>query len=182
MKLDVGDLRLFGVDLNHLSRWWWRGLSTGAAGRILSYFITPSPKLSIVPDGAILSFRKELPGGAYIEQARITRDSASPHSLDNDLRAALLTGVRQDLLQVELVLPASQVLHKRLTLPVEVIDNLRTVLGYQVGRLTPFPEDKLYYDAQILQTLDEQMDVELVAVPRAQIDPCLLYTSPSPRD
>lgn len=171
MKLEVGELKLFGMDLSRLLRWWQQGLSAGHGAALIDCFVRPSPRLRVVADDAWLSFYRP-EGTDTAELARLAIGSPGG-PVDSDLRAALLpAGVREDLLQVELQLPASRVLHKRLTLPVEVADNLGEVLGYQVSRLTPFPADKLYYDAQVLnEGAGEQLEVEFLAVPRASVDP-----------
>ncbi|WP_212629043.1 PilN domain-containing protein [Pseudomonas sp. KB-10] len=172
MKLDVGDLRLFGVDLNQLFRWWRRGLTAGPAGIILARLLKPSPTLHVVPlpDVGVLSFR-QVQGRSEQEVARVIVDAQGVQGHDVDLQAALLTGVRRELLQLVVQWPAARVLRKRISLPVEAVDNLREVLGYQVGRLTPFAVEKLYYDARIIGPVDDQVEVELLAVPRDQVDP-----------
>lgn len=174
MKLEVGELKLFGVDLNRVLRWWWQGLRTGHAGELINSFLKPSPRLRVTADDTWLGFHQPDSDGAP-ELARLAIGSHAG-ARDNDLRAALLpAGVREDLLQVELLLPAQHVLRRRLSLPAEVANNLQEVLGYQVSRLTPFPPDKLYYDVAVIgeSTSGDQFEVELLAAPRAYVDPLL---------
>lgn len=172
MKLEVGDLKLFGVDLNRLLRWWWQGLRAGRAGEVIDSFLKPSPRLQVtIEDGWLRFHRPDI--STMPELARLAVDSHSAMR-DNDLRAALLpSNLREDLLQVELLLPEKQVLRRQLSLPMEVADNLQQVLGYQVSRLTPFSADKLYYDVAVIRegAADTPFEVELLAVPRAYVDP-----------
>jgi general secretion pathway protein L len=54
-------------------------------------------------------------------------------------------GAKQAWVEVVLELPSSQVLVRDVNLPVQVRDNLRRVVGYELDRLTPFkPEDVLF--------------------------------------
>lgn len=171
MKLEVGNLKLFGIDLNRLLRWWWQGLNTGQAGRLADSFLKPAPRLQVIADDAWLSFNR--PDVNPQELARLALDTHSA-GRDSDLRAALIPAdVREDLLQVDLLLPEKRVLRKMLSLPTEVADNLQEVLGYQIARLTPFSADKLYYTATSADTSGPMLEVELLAVPRAYADPLI---------
>lgn len=73
-----------------------------------------------------------------------------------------------------LVLPASAVLRRQLTLPAAAGERLREVLGFEIDRQTPFAADEVSYDARVLASRgDQQIDVELVVVPRAVLDQAL---------
>ncbi len=50
-------------------------------------------------------------------------------------------------------LPAAQVLHRDIALPVQVKDNLRKVVSYEIDRLTPFQVTDVYFDTRIDGTL-----------------------------
>jgi general secretion pathway protein L len=70
-----------------------------------------------------------------------------------------------------LLLPASSGLRRRLLLPAAATDRLRDVLAYEIDRQTPFAADAVSFDARVLQRRgDGQVEVELVAVPRVQLD------------
>src|SRR5690606_21958752 len=78
-----------------------------------------------------------------------------------------------------LVLPAAAVLRRRLTLPAAAGERLREVLGFEIDRQTPFAAAEVSYDARILARRgDQQIDVELVVVPRAALDAALAHLGP----
>ncbi|MBK1705574.1 PilN domain-containing protein [Halochromatium glycolicum] len=119
-------------------------------------------------------------------QARVMRDTGGHRQqlgdLALDIRAEQLPGQaaeRQRPAWVEtlLELPADAVLIRRLRLPAQVRDQLRTVLGYEIDRLTPFSRDDVYFDARILgeQGAGKQLDVELAICRRDQTRGWLEY-------
>ena len=70
-----------------------------------------------------------------------------------------------------LLMPAGTGLRRRMLLPAAAADRLRDVLAFEIDRQTPFSADAVYYDARIVERRgDAQLDVELVAVPRAALD------------
>ncbi|HTL14900.1 MAG TPA: PilN domain-containing protein [Thermomonas sp.] len=72
-----------------------------------------------------------------------------------------------------LVLPASTGLRRRLTLPAAAADRLRDVLGFEIDRQTPFSADDVHHDARLIGRRGDQLDAELVVVPRAALDQAL---------
>lgn len=69
-----------------------------------------------------------------------------------------------------LLLPAAAGLRRRLVLPAAAGDRLREVLGFEIDRQTPFAADEVAFDARLLgRRGDNQIDVELVAVPLAAL-------------
>ncbi|MES2817369.1 MAG: PilN domain-containing protein [Pseudomonadota bacterium] len=173
MRFEVGNLKLFGLDLSQLLSWWVRGLSDSLPSGLPAAFLRPAPRVQAVIDGTFLRLYR-FNGPVLREVARLDLDSL-PLTLDAVLRADALGSKTNnpELIQLELCVPAAQVLRKELNLPREVRNELREVIGYQVGRLTPFSADKLYYDARICSQdkQDPQMLVELAAVPKAYADP-----------
>ncbi|HLT44718.1 MAG TPA: PilN domain-containing protein [Luteimonas sp.] len=78
-----------------------------------------------------------------------------------------------------LVLPASAVLRRRLTLPAAAGERLREVLGFEIDRQTPFSATEVSYDARVLgRRGDDQLDVELVVVPKATLAAALEALGP----
>jgi general secretion pathway protein L len=77
--------------------------------------------------------------------------------------------------RVALVLPAANVLRRRLVLPVAARDNLRQVAGFDVDRQTPFRADEVHYGVRDLgETVGEgRFAAELAATPRITLDPLL---------
>ncbi|MCE7032752.1 PilN domain-containing protein [Lysobacter sp. GX 14042] len=73
-----------------------------------------------------------------------------------------------------LLLPPAAALCRRLRLPAAAGERLRQVAGFEIERQTPFTADAVVFDARALgPAADGQLDVELVVVPRAQLQPRL---------
>ncbi|NID04552.1 fimbrial assembly protein [Luteibacter jiangsuensis] len=77
--------------------------------------------------------------------------------------------------RVALVLPATQVLRRRLVLPLAARDNLRQVVGFDLDRQTPFRAEDIHYGVRELQetAAEGRFVAELAATPRATLDPLL---------
>lgn len=76
---------------------------------------------------------------------------------------------------VALLLPASQVLRRRLVLPLAARDNLRQVVGYDLDRQTPFRAEEIHYGVRELgeKGPEGRFVAELAATPRINLDPLL---------
>jgi general secretion pathway protein L len=74
---------------------------------------------------------------------------------------------QRDLRRV-LLLPRERVLLRRLSLPPVTADKLRTVLGFEIDRQTPFRADQVYYDCRLLApaAAGRPLTVEMALVPR----------------
>ena len=69
-----------------------------------------------------------------------------------------------------LLLPAGAGLRRRLVLPAAAAERLRDVVAFEIDRQTPFAAADVHYDARLLERRGEQIDAELVVVPRATFD------------
>lgn len=71
-----------------------------------------------------------------------------------------------------LYLQESRALATTLTLPVDALENLREVLGYEIERRTPFKASQVYFDYEITEHLSQSqyLNIRLVVVPRRDID------------
>ena len=71
-----------------------------------------------------------------------------------------------------LLLPEAQVLRRRLALPVAAEPRLREVLGFELDRQTPFSADQVSYHGRVLSrdAAAQQLDVELLVLPRTRLD------------
>lgn len=69
-------------------------------------------------------------------------------------------------------LPSAQVLRREITLPLAAAENLTQVLGFELGRQTPFTADQAYYDQRVLrEDLDgNRLHVLLGVASRAVVD------------
>lgn len=74
-----------------------------------------------------------------------------------------------------LLLDPATVLRRALTLPVAALDNLRTVLGFELDRQTPFKPDQVVYDSRLLrhEAGAKLLTVELALVPRERLQQAL---------
>lgn len=74
-----------------------------------------------------------------------------------------------------LLVPAALVLRRPITLPAAALDNLRTVLGFELDRQTPFKPDQVFYDSRVLRNDagSKQVVVELALVPRERLQQVL---------
>jgi general secretion pathway protein L len=57
---------------------------------------------------------------------------------------------RHPWVETVLELPSDAVLRRQLALPRQVRDQLHSVLGYEIDRLTPFARSEVYFDARVL--------------------------------
>jgi general secretion pathway protein L len=67
---------------------------------------------------------------------------------------------------------ADRALHRAIVLPAAAEDNLRQVLAFEMDRQTPFKADQVYYDYRVASrtAAERNLHVELIVVPRAQLD------------
>lgn len=74
-----------------------------------------------------------------------------------------------------LLLPSDSALQRRLHLPQAAATDLRRVVGYEIDRQTPFKPEQVWYDVRVLghDAASAQLQVELIAVPRATVEPLL---------
>ncbi len=74
-----------------------------------------------------------------------------------------------------LLLPAAMVLRRPIQLPVAALDNLRTVLGFELDRQTPFKPEQVVYDSRVLRHEPgaKQVTVELALIPRERLQHAL---------
>jgi general secretion pathway protein L len=78
-----------------------------------------------------------------------------------------------------LLLPAASVLVRRLALPAAAADRLRDVVRFEIDRQTPFAAEDVLFDARLRgRRADGQLDVDLVATPRARAEPVLAALGP----
>jgi|GEM_PF-52347 general secretion pathway protein L len=77
--------------------------------------------------------------------------------------------------RIALLLPATQVLRRRLVLPLAARDNLRQVVGYDLDRQTPFRAEDIHYGVRELGEggPEGRFVAELAATPRSTLDPLL---------
>lgn len=123
-----------------------------------------------------------------LEQGRATMRQGPTIALGGDAaattaagRAALAAltpmayGGAANAVRVVVAVPAREVLRKTIVLPAAVEEDLVQALTYDLDRHTPFKAEELYFDAAITRRdpVRGVVDVDLVAVRRAIVDPAL---------
>jgi len=78
---------------------------------------------------------------------------------------------------VGICLPAAQVLRKEVVLPLAAAENLNQVLGFELGRQTPYTVDQAYYDQRVLREDlgSNRLHVLLGITPRTVVDDILAH-------
>lgn len=72
-----------------------------------------------------------------------------------------------------LLLPGEAGLRRGLALPAAAAERLRDVVAFEIDRQTPFAAADVHYDARVLARVGDQLQAELVVVPRATVDAAL---------
>ena len=78
---------------------------------------------------------------------------------------------------VGICLPSAQVLRKEVVLPLAAAENLNQVLGFELGRQTPYTVDQAYYDQRVLREDlgSKRLHVLLGVTPRTGVDEILAH-------
>lgn len=146
-------------------RWWGHGLLLWLPVRWRERLSAPPPRLLIEPGSNELVI-------SAAERGRVQELVRYPMALlDEGLPDVPRPGHRQVVLQLTTEWALVQMIH----LPRAAANNLRQVVGFELDRLTPFPADKIYYDAQVIeQSLDARtLQVRFAMVLRSVLDPLL---------
>jgi general secretion pathway protein L len=103
---------------------------------------------------------------------------AEREALQSTLESAMSEDMRE--LRRVLLLPAPSVLRRVLTLPAAALENLRTVLGFELDRQTPFKPEQVVFDSRVLphEPGARQVPVELALVPRERLQQSLAAIGP----
>ena len=158
-----------GAQLGHGLRgffsWWGAGLALWLPARVRAALSARRDRLLLVPQGDELLLQRWHEG--------MVRDLSSlplPLPADRDALESVLRGPLADLPRW-LLLPAAHGLRRGLTLPAAAQDRLRSVLGFEIERQTPFAADAVLHDGRLLgERSDGSLQAELVVVPRQRFD------------
>lgn len=84
-------------------------------------------------------------------------------------------GIDPDDRRLLLVVPASQVLARRLVMPAAAAVDPRRVAGYEIDRQTPFKPEQVYYDVRVSRDPAPAAHValDLIVAPKSELDPVL---------
>jgi general secretion pathway protein L len=155
--------------------WWGRSLAAWLPARWRAALGLGRDRLLLGQDADALQVRLETSDAVH---GTVIRDlgrvpATGDQAFDTDPLQPLLNPAIADLARW-LVLPAAAGLRRHLVLPAAAAERLRDVVSFEIDRQTPFPLDAVAFDARIVGRRDDgQLDVELVAVPRAALQPRL---------
>ncbi len=152
-------------------RWWGRELAALVPPALRPKKRPPARLLwAGMEDGAIVLWR--VAGGARSEIGRIDLAAGEPPDRRIAFRALHdRAGARR----LGVCLPAAQVLRKEIALPLAAAENLHEVLGFELGRQTPFTAAQAYYGQRVLRAdrTAQRLHVLLGVAPRAEADKVL---------
>jgi general secretion pathway protein L len=150
---------------------WWSGELTA---------LLPSGLRAWVRRGPDVLWLGAAGGNAIVRRARTSATLISiPPGLPPEIQrtefARACAGIDPDDRCLLLVVPASQVLYRRLVMPAAAAADPRRVVGYELDRQTPFKPEQVYYDVRVSADSAPagQVALDLYAAPRAEIDPLL---------
>ena len=156
--------------------WWWIALASWLPPRVRQLLGMDRGRVLLLVEGEVLRLR--------LQRGDEIRELGSLPTLENfeagtDPLAPVLDMRLADLPRW-LLLPAGSSLRRRLPLPAAAAERLRDVVGFEIERQTPFAADAVAYDARVIARRegDGPIDAELVAVPRAALDPHLAALGP----
>jgi general secretion pathway protein L len=158
--------------------WWGGELMAILPARARALLSERSEALLIEAQGGELVLWRQS-GDSCVETTRIALD-APPEE-----QKAALAKVREQIddpnLRIFYCIRAGRALRRTLTLPLAAEANLRQVLAFEMDRQTPFKADQVYFDfrADTTNTTPRMLHVELIAVPRPQLDAELVALSAS---
>ena len=154
-------------------RWWGRELAALVPPALRPKRRPPARLLwAGMEGGAIVLWR--VAGSKRTEIGRV--DLAAGDAADHKIVFRALhhkAGTRR----LGVCLPAEQVLRKEVVLPLAAAENLHEVLGFELGRQTPFTTSQAYYDQRVLRAdrAGNRLHVLLGVAPRAEVDKVLSH-------
>lgn len=144
-------------------RWWRRSLLAWLPVRWQWAMGWSRSRLLLQQHGQTLQLQRQT--GAQLDAVADLPWPLTPQALDAVLDARLRGLPRHWLL------PAAAVLRRPLRVPAAAAERLRDVVGFEIDRQTPFDASQVSFDVRELGALDDgQLQVELVVIPRRQLD------------
>ncbi len=137
-------------------RWWIRQLAGLASARLLPLYVETGEAavLEIADDAFALHVRRRGISTCVAEGALA------------DLKPAMESVA--DLPELRLLrIPPQHVLRKRVSLPLAVRRDLKTVLAFEIDRETPFEQAEVYWNYSLAgQAVKDRLEVDLIVMPR----------------
>jgi general secretion pathway protein L len=160
-------------------RWWTRELAALVPAGPRAAVQRRRMRPVIEFDGDVATFWQPVVEGGVLRMAETARfglagEAATVAAEGRTALARLLRGrpAGTSSPKVLVALPGRAVLRKKLVLPAAIEDDLKTTLGYDLDRHTPFKADELYFDAVVTGRDNSrgQISVDLAAARRAHVD------------
>ncbi|GAB3307546.1 PilN domain-containing protein [Luteimonas notoginsengisoli] len=151
-------------------RWWTQALASWLSPRLRTLFGLDHERVLLQLAGSEL--RLALERGDGVQDIAQLPWSAQEAARGDDLLASLLVPRVADMPRW-LLLPASAGLRRRLAFPAAAAERLRDVVAFEIDRQTPFAAADVHFDARVVARSGDQIEAELVAVPRATLDAAL---------
>jgi general secretion pathway protein L len=111
------------------------------------------------------------------EDARdiVVLNMASESPEDKEKHRSTIAKLLPDITTSILEIPEDRVLRRKVSLPLQTEEKLGDVLGFEMGRLTPFEQDQVYFDFHITERnkASQVVNLNLSVVRRKTIDQAL---------
>lgn len=172
MRFEVGNLQLFGFDLSGFVQRFRRGIADFIPAGLVECFVRPAPVVEAIIQPEQLVFVRKHPNTQ--PQTVALQYSEMELAAAGIFKADLIQGVKESQLQLHALLPEALVMRKRITLPRVARNDLRTVVSYQIARLTPFSVDQVFFDVlEMSASIASQptIEVEFVAALKTEVQP-----------
>jgi general secretion pathway protein L len=149
-------------------QWWTGELAALVPRRLKMAFAGDASLVDVVVDATSLVHVKAN-GAALQELKRVSLRADDA----NAMRLAVEDLVKSAGRDIRLLVSPSDVLRKKIVLPLATEENLLDVVGFDMDRQTPFTADQVYFGARVLHrdTTRERLDVSVAVVPRAALEP-----------
>ncbi len=162
-------MRYARTPLPRFFAWWGRELAALLPARWRALLAERADALLIAARaGELVLWRQS--GESSAEMGRIALDQPAE---EQKAGFARLRGALDDPnLRRIYCIGAERTLRRAIVLPAAAEDNLRQVLAFEMDRQTPFKADQVYYDYRVADrtAAERNLHIELVVVPRAQLD------------
>ena len=172
MRFEVGNLQLFGLDLGSLAQRFKSGIADIMPVGLVESFVRPAPVVEAVITSDQLEFVRKYPNTQ--PKTIVLQQAEMALAADGAFNAELLRDVKASQLQLHALLPEVLVMRKHITLPRAVRNDLRSVVSYQIARLTPFSADQVFFDVLEISAADtnqQTIEVEFVAALKTEVQP-----------
>jgi len=146
---------------------WWAALSSellAGAGSLGAFLEESALTLAYV--------EKTLAGLKVSRWARLPLEDGRSEELAPRLQE-LISAWRLEACPVSLAVSLEMGFFRKITLPAAAAENLAQVVAYELDRFLPLPAERLYFDYQVLQQTESQVQLALMAVLKEPAEDCL---------